>query len=167
MNGFILSLIALLIFNGCNTSINESMDEYYNTAFNYIKNLSELESKCLSVSDTIVHLDLTNFWEELSEEMENKEALLFKLDSIDNSRKLNDYFMSSLRNLNAQSDCNYTLFFSEVYENILLAEALDNKGNLSANHYQLTAFNNSKIFLFKFNEKKEIVRVYSKKLQYD
>ena len=167
MNGFTFSLIALFVFNGCNINTNERMDEHYSIAFNYIKGLPELESKCLYVSDTIVHLDLTNFWEELSKETENKEALLFKLDSIDNSRKLDDYYMSSLRNLNEQSDCNYTLFFSEVYENILLAEVLDNKGNLNANHYQLTAFNNSKIFLFKFNEKKEIVKVYSKELQYD
>lgn len=158
--------MAFFIVNGCNIKTDESMDEYYNIAFNYIKDLPGLESECLYVSDTIIHLDLTNFWEDLSKGAKNKRALLFKLDSIDNSRKVDNYSLPSLRNLNTQSDCNYTIFFSEVYKNILLAEVLNNKSNLKASHYQLTAFNKSKIYLLKFNEKK-IVKVYSKELQYD
>lgn len=162
------SMIKLLIFKiilllvSCIALDNDYM--YYETAFNYLKKLPEIRNDGLKVSDSIVHIDISNFYEELSKD--NSEVMLFKLDSLDRKRNTEKYILSDLHKLPSDSSSDYTLFFSEIIENKLLAEIVKDKGLKNASYKQLTAFSKSKIFLFVFDEKK-ISEVYSKEIQYD
>ena len=141
---------------------------YYERIYQYIKDLPEIKSSCINVSDTIVHLELTNFWEELSEgKSKSKDAIFMKLDSIDNSRMFKNYALPQLKDFERVDSCKNVLFFSKVYKNMVLAELIDNRGELSNNHDVLTSFNKSDLYLFKFDSEKKIEKVYSKQIEYD
>lgn len=158
------------MLNSCNNTRDTSI-LYYKAISEYIKELPAVKSSCVSVSDTIVHLELTNFWEELSKDTSKSNDVLFmELDSIDNSRFFENYAMPQLQSFNQKASgdsCEYTLFFSKVYNNMVMAELINNRGNMSNNHHLLTSFNKSRIFLFRFDLEKKINKVYSKELEYD
>jgi len=146
---------------------NES-DKVYEIAYNYLKELPEFKSNCILVADTIIQLDLSNFMKEISADKGlNERSLLFRLDSIDNNRDVKNHHLPSSLSFHDTKNCGLTLFFSEIYKNTLLAEIIENRGEINANHNHLTAFNTSKIYLFEFDGEMNIVKVYSKKLQYD
>jgi len=166
MKRLALLLVISMVLSGCYNAYRNNI--YYKSAFNYIKELPDIKTNCLSVSDTLINLELCNFYEEISEIRNLKEKdILFILDSIDNVMSLVKYHYPLLSKFNNSDSCTNTLFFSKLIDNMLLAEVINNRGDLSANHYKLTAFNKSTIFIFIFDSEKRISKVFSKELQYD
>lgn len=156
-------LLVMLSFNSCFAQ--KDVDIYYKTAFDYIVSLPEFKGNGLRVSDKLVHIDISNFYEELSEG--NLEAMLFKLDSIDNERNMKKHVSPKLQDISSSKSAVHYLFFSEIIDNMLLAEVIENKGLKNPNYERLTSFNNSKVFLLIFNQNKELKKVYFKEIQYD
>lgn len=142
----------------------------YQTAYNYVMNLNENEGsgKGICVSDTLVYIDMTTFWEYLISEKQEQKKFVITLDSIDNARRFK-HFQSDLikKNFNSNKTSRYSLFFSKVYDNLLIAELIDNKGNANFGYNRITAFNKSKQFLFKFDGNDKIVSVYTTNMEYN
>lgn len=159
----LLIILMVLIFNSCMGQ--KSINTYYETAYKYLYNLPDLKGNTMYLSDTIVHINLSIFFEELSEG--NAKTVFLKLDSLDKARHTKNNFLPKLQNLTSDSTSKYTLFFSEIIDSVLLAEVVENKGLKNGNYEQLTAFNKSLIFLFLFDNKKQINKVYRKEMQYD
>jgi hypothetical protein len=158
----LLILIIAVFFSGCMAQDNDS--KYYKAAYDYLRELPEIQESGMIVSDTTVQIELSTFYEELS--TGNAEATLFRLDSLDRTRGLKQSALSEFYNLLSDTTSEYTVFFSEIIDNKLLAEIVKNKGIKNASHERLTTFNKSKVFLFIFNEQK-LSKVYSKEIQYE
>lgn len=156
-------LIIVLTFNKC--SAQENDNRYYKGAYDYLISLPEIGNNGLKISDTIVHIDLINFYEELSEG--NDRAMLYKLDSIDNENNNKNYYLQELNNLPSDTNSKYILFFSKIFKDILLAEIFENQGMKNTPYERLRAFNKSWVFLFKFDKNCKICNVYRKKIEYD
>lgn len=158
-------LIFITVILNSNCTAQNNINVYYKSAYDYLKELPEINKNRLNISDTIVHIDISNFYEELSTG-NNKESMLIKLDSMDRNRNIGKYTLPELRNLPSDTTSIYTLFFSEIIDDKLLAEIVENKGLKKTSYERLTTFNKSKVFLFVFDGKK-ISKVYCKKIQYD
>lgn len=154
-------LVVLTLFGSC--EINNS-DSYYKSAYEYLNSLPEFEENGLNVYDSLVHIELSYFHEELYSVY--GETTIISLDSMDGKRINSDYRQPDLPNLFQDSSSVFTVFFSEVIDNMLLTEIIINENLKNKDPDQIRAFNNSKIFLFVFKEH-EITDVYFKEIQYD
>ena len=157
--------ISLALFF-CNCTTDRNVIKQYRTAYDYLLKLSDIPKDGLKVSDTIVFIELCNFYIELSDG--NGMKMLFMLDSLDRERHFENYVFTELRNLPSNQLSRYNLFFSEFIDNLLLAEILESNNTSKTTYKQLVAFNQSMLYLFVFDKNKQkINNVYSKKIQYD
>lgn len=163
MNKFLILIVAIT-FNCCSPQKDASL--YYKTGYDYIASLPVIKDYGLIVSDRIVHIDMSNFYEELGDGG-NEKTLLLKLDSLDSKRKNVNSILPELQGLPSDTSSKYTLFFSEIIDNILLAEVIENNGLKNASHERLTAFNKSMVYLIIFDKKNQIKKVFKKEIQYD
>lgn len=156
-----LIIITVVILNSCI----EQKNVYYKSAYSYLVDLPEFKKNGLTVSDTIVHLNLSIFFEELSKG--DTKAMFLKLDSLDKSNSFNNYIIPELNSLPSDTSSKYTLFFSKIIDNFLEAEIVQSNGQKGAGHERMTAFNKSRVFLFIFDKQKQISKVFYKEVQYD
>ncbi len=165
---FVLLLIAI---NNCQSQDVDKMEFLkYQATYNYILNLDEIKSagRSVYVSDTIVYIDVTTFWENLISENQERNKFVFKLDSIDNVRRFKPFHSDLIRKqIKSNETSGFTLYFSKVYDNCLIVELIANQGNAKFGYNKITAFNKSTQFLFKFDDKNQIISVYSENMEYD
>ena len=160
-----LTIYILIAFSFCNCAMPKNIKPY-KIAYDYILKLPNIPEYGLKVSDTIVFIELSNFYQELSGGDHIK--TLFMLDSLDKVRYFENYIFPELHNLPANQLSRHILFFSELIDNLLLLEILENNNSSNATYEQLSTFNQSTLYLFVFDKNKRNIRnVYSKNIQYD
>ncbi|PWG77977.1 hypothetical protein [Pararcticibacter amylolyticus] len=137
----------------------------YESAYNYIINDSDIKGKSVNIADSVVYIDMSIFFEELSEECNlSRDSMLRNLDSLDNVR----YFAPVKHKLEIEKtrnvSSNVILYFSKVYDNLLIAELLNGTGRYAKDRL----FQTSTRYLFVFDDKSDqIKRVYKKEVQYN
>ncbi len=167
-----LFLIAsIFIFNKCQ-EIDISKDDVfkYELAYNYVVNLDVITQagKGVYVSDTLFYFDFTNFWEHLINEGQNQTEFVFMLDSLDSCRRSESYFAGTISDkIKSDKGSTYTLYFSKIYDNMLIVELISNNGDIDQAYHQIIAYNQSTQILFRFDDKNQIEDVHNTTIAYD
>jgi len=167
-----LLLIAFVfIFNKCQDIVISEDDTFkYELAYNYVANLDVIiqTGKGIYISDTLFYFDFTNFGVHLINEGQNQTEFVFMLDSLDSSRRSESYFVGSISDkIKSDKSSTYTLYFSKIYDNVLIVELISNNGNINQAYHQIIAYNNSTQILFKFDDENQIEDVYNISIAYD
>ncbi len=167
----LLYAVIAIITIGCqNSQISSDDTMKYQYAFDYVSKLDIINKSGngIYVSDTLVYFNFANFWEFLIHEEQDQTKFVFKLDSIDNSRRFESQFIGNICDkIISNEKSKYSLFFSKIYENMLIVELIDNRGNINQTYNQVTAFNQSLQFLFKFDSNNQITHVFELTIAYD
>lgn len=162
---FLLLLILIFIISACSAQEVNDLTKY-KKAYNFI--LSELGESDVSVSDTVVYIEYSNFWEELKWNYPNLEDmnLVNYLDSLDHARYFTGFYPEKVAaGFPNNENAGYVIFFSNSYDEFLMAELFQVEGEVSYRDY--TQFNDSIIYLFVFDRSGRIVQVMKKKMTYN
>jgi len=138
----------------------------YCKAFKYIK--GQYQNKHIIVIDTLAHLDLSGFYQEISLKWgKTTDETIRILDSLDHSQIEFKKKYRGVSHLEIKgTEPTKLVYFSEFYDNMLMVEVMNRKKNGSLNHNKQSTFNQSKQYLFLFN-KKRIKKVFVKDVQYN
>jgi hypothetical protein len=172
-------LIALLLL-GCNQK--EKFDDKYRKAFEYIystdsmkfkltDSLKNFQSFKISVYDSVVPMDISNFFENLAKEnkIEGKDNMKLLLDSLiamDKAIWFQPIFVDGLSKLSRDKTTEFILFFSKPSKNILLAELFPFYESRRT-YEDIQRFNRSVLYLFYFGPENQIEKVMATFPQYD
>ena len=167
--------IAVILFFGF-TSLkaqlehNNLRDSGYTRALKYIE--SSNKGHHILVSDTIIRLDFTFFNEELDSLPNNRNhrKTIELLDSVDQSNDNCQKFMPILKG-QKQRGLRKTkiIYFSPFYKNMVVGEILDRQtdGWSGLSHNEQASFSESTQYLFIFDEKYRIQKVFKIRVAYD
>ena len=139
----------------------------YQKAYNYIVRDSINMNKMIYVSNTVVYMDLVIFGNELRHKGENDISLYTRLYSIPS--KENFYSDKLHKAFNSFNNSHQKiLFFSHIVnDSILCAELFHHKGKLNEFKYERIAWQNeSYLYLFIFDQNKNIKNVHRKNMLY-
>lgn len=182
-------LIILLFFTlvvtgiGCSQTSDSNQSRLFKEAFDYIKSSSkaqkflegqtEAEIDCIVVSDQVVFLEITSFFEQFAdneEQIDNNTGsqLLDSLEAIDKKRKFETYSDKKLKELTNCKESNAILFFSRPFDQQLMAELFYNRQRDNSPSYSnVSRFNESLMFLISFNESGSIEEVKTTNVIYE
>lgn len=140
----------------------------YKQAYNYIINDTVNHKQNLMVSDTIIFMESALFWEDLKTQNEKPETTINRLDSIDNKRKYDNFYSSELsKTFDKNTIAEFSLYFSKVIDDRLIAEVIDNKGLFQASYNRITMFNTGRCYLFIFDARGQLKSVIKKEINYN
>jgi len=167
---------------GCNHTSDSNQTRLYKKAFNYVKSSvkaqiflkeqTDADIGCITVSDQVVFLEITSFFEHFAgnKEMNNNTGsqLLDSLESIDRKRSFESYRDEKLKEMADCKKSNAILFFSKPFNGQLMAELFYNqKSDQSPSYSNVSRFNESLMFLFSFDKSGSIEEVKTTKIIYD
>jgi len=120
------------------------------------------------VSDSMVPLELTSFFDQLAIgiRVEGKKALLDSLQLLDKTSWFDVTWMPALRSITNGKDGPFTLFFSRLRGNILLAELFHDPSRRGS-YRELARLSRSILFLLEFDELKRINKTLTTSPQYE
>jgi len=149
---------------------NNLRDSGYVRALKYIE--SSNKGHHILVSDTVIRLDFTSFTEELDslQSKQNHTTTIDLLDSVDQSNSRCQKFMPILKGQKQRGLGNTKIiYFSPFYKNMVVGEILDRKndGWSGPGHREQAGFNESTQYLFIFDEKYRIQKVFKIRMAYD
>jgi hypothetical protein len=166
---YLLFIISFLASNNIVSQTNCNKDSsLYLSAFYYI---IQLENKNIELSDSIVDIDRFYFSDLLVDFPTEKEKIK-KYRSAKDFTWFNSYFCEYLHNLKCQEEFNgnNVLFFSQIEDNILIAELLpkSNKDREMRFNYEYMTFQNiGKVYLFIFDSCNNIKEMFQNNIIYD
>lgn len=138
----------------------------YFKAFSYIQKHNR--EAHLVVSDTIIHLDFSNFNEQIAK-LRNQSArkTVAILDSIDQARENKKFAMKELADLRVHKNGPVQIvYFSDLYDNMLIGEVLEQKSG-SRSHSSQASFTQVKEYLFIFDKKFVLKKIFTAQIAYD
>ena len=139
--------------------------------YNYIINDSVNKGKSLIISNSLVDLNISVFYEELKQKGEDKRSVMIRLlykiyQNVDFCSKL-----TFLNDKSVQYSKNILFFSPIINDSILCAELFEYKRNLNKNnkteYRHVAAFNTSYIYLFMFDKVGKIKSMFRKEMIYD
>jgi hypothetical protein len=140
----------------------------YKQVYDYIIKDSISLNKKIMVSDTIVFMERTLFWENLKVQGEKAEITINRIDSIDNARKYDNFYSLQLsKSFKKDTTATLNLYFSKIFKDSLVAEVIDNKGLYKASYNRVTMFNTGYCYLFTFDTNGTIKEVLIKEISYN
>ena len=167
-----ISIIWLsLVFISCKAQlINETDCDKYLKAYNYILNADTLKkiNKPISISDSIVYLELSTFYDEIQSNASNKLKILDSLNAVDTQYYFDNFYSNKVTKWNSKNkDSSLVLFFSKPNGDYLAAELFDRIHTKNISYRQAQAFNSSIVFLFQYDNSNNIINVWRKYIAYD
>jgi hypothetical protein len=159
-----LALISTVVYTA---AFNQPAAAYLK-ALKYIKHQNT--DKNMVVSDTIIHLPFSNFDREISKIWnKNTNAVMNLLDSVDNAQEHQTFVLDKFKNLKITGkEPTQIVYFSNFYSFMVIGEIMqlkDRWGRLS--HRSQASFNQSTQYLFVFDEKYKLKKVFEIKIAYD
>jgi hypothetical protein len=146
---------------------NGQQKQIYKSAFIYLQKHNKAYQ--LHPADTLVKIEITDFYQELSREWGIKEERTIQiLDSIGQVRICSQYGLLALKfgKLNTSHPVKY-VYFSEIFDHMLIAEVLSLTKNAKLSYRQQTQFKESKKYLFIIDKRNKFKKVFEKLIQYN
>jgi hypothetical protein len=140
----------------------------YLKALKYITN--ENAGKRIIVCDTIIHLPFHNFTEQISELWHKNSSIVNHiLDSIDHAQGQEKFILPEFKNLRfAGKKPTEIIYFSNFYSFMVIGEVIEQEnGKRGLGHDVNTGFNESTQYLFIFDEKYSLKKVFKVRVAYD
>jgi hypothetical protein len=140
----------------------------YLTALKYIAD--DNHGKRILVSDTIIHLDFSNFWDRIdSLHAGKREALVRSLDSLDHARENQQFVLKEFKGVKFDGNGpTYVMFFSDFYEGMVIGEIMPQKNKKHPfMHNAQASFNEATQYLFIFDKKYKLKQVFKGRIAYD
>jgi len=139
--------------------------QIYLQSYNYIK--THNGSCSIFVVDTIVNIDIAPFSGLLSKEwMKNSSHTMEIIDSLDNI-KISHKKYQFLNRFNTNNKSTKIIYFSNFRGGLLVADVFDEKLISNLNYHKQTQYNQSERYLFIFNKRNKIRKVFRLKMQYN
>lgn len=154
--------------NFCKNEIN-----MYKVAFEYIKNDSVNINKSIYIADSIVFMNIDSFWDKIAEYPQKnsfKYALIVSdsLKVLDKEREFITFYSKQMyKAFRKHKKGEYNLFFSKIFDNTLVAEIMKNNGKPHESKDEMEWFKQSYLYLFYFDNKGKIIKVYRSWRQYN
>jgi len=140
----------------------------YLKALKYITDQNE--GKQMVVSDTIIHLPFHNFTAEICTMWEKNNRIVHDiLDSIDNAQENQKFVLNEFRGLKlCGKGPKEIIYFSNFYSFMVIGEILVQQNKKRGlNHDAQTGFNESTQYLFIFDNKYSLKKVFKITMAYD
>lgn len=175
-----MQTILFLVLISVTSIWEQSIENKFSKAFDYISHkdttkyvlLEAGESKYpfnIMISDSLVPMEFSSFVSEIAKEKgldagnsQESSRVLRILDSLQQEDKVNSFspiYDEQLRELSQQSSNTFILFFSRPRENQLSAELFHVHGK-EKSYNAIAQFNRSVLYLFDFNSRNQIEKVY-------
>jgi hypothetical protein len=140
----------------------------YRKALKYI--VDDNHRKKISVSDTIISIGFSNFWDRIDSLYGgNTDTLFHTLDSLDHAKETQQFVLKEFSGVKFDGGGPvYDIFFSGLYKNMLIGEIMIQKSKKHPLNYNAQAsFNEAVQYLFIFDEKHILKKVFKQKMAYD
>jgi hypothetical protein len=140
----------------------------YQKALKYITNKNA--GKNMVVSDTIYHLPFHNFTEEICNIWgKDNDFVSGRLDSVDRVQENKKFVLNEFKNLKfVGKEPTEIIYFSNFYSLMVIGEIIERKNKKrGVSHDAQTGFNESTQYLFIFDKKYSLKRVFKIRLAYD
>lgn len=131
--------------------VDESFLYLYKKAHQRILHENQLSNEKVNVLDSIVYLNLSNFWDYIDPSMDG----LIKLDSIDKARYFKPYKTKLFEKIHDNDKASIMLVFSKPYESFLLVELFYEEEKVKP-YEKAVKYGSSKMYLLIFSPEGEI-----------
>jgi len=148
-------------------SFSQDSSEYIKALYYIIK---QNPDKNIVVSDTIIHFPFTIFSKHISEIWgKNRDVVSDTLYKVDQEQEKLEFELNEFKNLQFPgSGPTQVIYFSNFYSSMVIGEILEKRiSKHGLNHDAQTGFNESTQYLFLFDEKHAIKRVFKELYIYD
>lgn len=168
-----LTIILFIVISSLLNNNEQDIDIRYCKALTFINSSKEIrkdfkiktkDKDYYKVSEQLISAKLyTPFFKE---ELKGLDKQMFDTVLIDTGKTVIKTDID-LRKLSLSNNANLIIFFSEIQENCLFAEIMNDIDTYSDSHKDLTQFNTSKVVLFVFGEDANIKNTYIKEFNYN